>query len=190
MIPPPGFDQTCSHHWKQPLLALDTKLISGKQEEINVTESILNITVYERMIFWITVGASFHLFVLNCNLVIKVMKSVILQLFVSNYRTLYSMYEKNLIQWLHPWWHRLAKEWRRRTSSRNTGLNLNLNLNLNLTFLYHHQMKMFPDEVGYHDVFRPAQPLHSRKIYTRSASSAPGPTIQFLLLACLCAFFV
>ncbi|XP_030256959.1 carbonic anhydrase-like [Sparus aurata] len=51
-------------------------------------------------------------------------------------------------------------------------------------------MKMFPAEAGYHDVFRPAQPLHSRKIYTRSASSAPGPTTQFLLLACLCAFFV
>ncbi|XP_073346065.1 uncharacterized protein [Pagrus major] len=51
-------------------------------------------------------------------------------------------------------------------------------------------MKMFPTQAGYHDVFRPAQQLHSRTIYTKSASSTPGPIIQFLLLACLCAFFI
>ncbi|XP_070782997.1 uncharacterized protein [Enoplosus armatus] len=52
----------------------------------------------------------------------------------------------------------------------------------------HNLMMMFPTQAGYHDVFRPSQPLRSRTIYTTSASGAPGPIILFLLLACLCAF--
>nr|XP_046232575.1 carbonic anhydrase 4-like [Scatophagus argus]XP_046232576.1 carbonic anhydrase 4-like [Scatophagus argus] len=49
---------------------------------------------------------------------------------------------------------------------------------------------MFPTQTGYHDVFRPAQPVNSRTIYTTaSASSAPAPILLPLLLAFLCAFF-
>ncbi|XP_071763457.2 uncharacterized protein LOC139918085 [Centroberyx gerrardi] len=51
-------------------------------------------------------------------------------------------------------------------------------------------MKMFPRHAGYHDVYRPQQPLHSRKVYTTAASSAPGPMMMFLLLACFCALSV
>ncbi|KAM9336750.1 uncharacterized protein ABDE67_019778 [Symphorus nematophorus] len=52
-------------------------------------------------------------------------------------------------------------------------------------------MMKFPTQAGYHNVFRPPQSLHSRKIYTtKSASTAPGPNIVFLLLACLCAYFM
>ncbi|XP_041818221.1 carbonic anhydrase 4-like [Chelmon rostratus] len=52
-------------------------------------------------------------------------------------------------------------------------------------------MNMFPTKTAYHDVFRPAQPLHNRTIYsTTSGSRAPGPAILFLLLTCLCAFFL
>ncbi|XP_076615204.1 uncharacterized protein LOC143338596 isoform X2 [Chaetodon auriga] len=52
-------------------------------------------------------------------------------------------------------------------------------------------MTMFPTQTGYHNVFRPAQSLHNRTIYTSSSGScAPGLTILFLLLTCLCAFFI
>ncbi|XP_060884459.1 uncharacterized protein LOC132955580 isoform X1 [Labrus mixtus] len=47
-------------------------------------------------------------------------------------------------------------------------------------------MMLFPTHAGYENVFRPAQALNNRKIFT-SASSAPGPIKLFLLLACLCA---
>uniref|UniRef100_A0A8C2YXA1 Carbonic anhydrase n=1 Tax=Cyclopterus lumpus TaxID=8103 RepID=A0A8C2YXA1_CYCLU len=47
---------------------------------------------------------------------------------------------------------------------------------------------MFPTHAGYHNVYRPKQSLHNRKVYTtKSASSAPGPIILLLLLPCLCA---
>ncbi|XP_072229023.1 uncharacterized protein [Leuresthes tenuis] len=49
-------------------------------------------------------------------------------------------------------------------------------------------MRKFPKHAGYHDVFRPTQSLHSRKIYT-SASSVPQPILCYVLLACLCAIF-
>lgn len=53
---------------------------------------------------------------------------------------------------------------------------------------------MFPTQAGYQKVFRPTQPLHSRRIY--SSSSASGATSSFynasliliLLPPCLCAF--
>ncbi|XP_056152540.1 carbonic anhydrase 4-like [Lampris incognitus] len=46
-------------------------------------------------------------------------------------------------------------------------------------------MKLFPVHAGYHDVYRPKQILHGRKIYTTAASSSPGPTTFLLLLGCL-----
>ncbi|XP_068439575.1 uncharacterized protein [Clinocottus analis] len=49
-------------------------------------------------------------------------------------------------------------------------------------------INMFPTHAGYHNVYRPTQPLNNRKIYTTSASSAPVPIILLLLLACLCSF--
>ncbi|XP_039991085.1 LOW QUALITY PROTEIN: carbonic anhydrase 4-like [Xiphias gladius] len=50
-------------------------------------------------------------------------------------------------------------------------------------------MLLFPRQAGYRNVFRPTQSLHSRTVYTtRSAASAPGPIIPFLLLACLVSF--
>ncbi|XP_059181262.1 carbonic anhydrase 4-like isoform X2 [Centropristis striata] len=50
-------------------------------------------------------------------------------------------------------------------------------------------MKLFPTLAGYTNVFRPRQNLHSRAVLvTKSASSAPGPIMLLLLLACLGAF--
>ncbi|XP_028991076.1 carbonic anhydrase 4-like [Betta splendens] len=44
----------------------------------------------------------------------------------------------------------------------------------------------FPDQMGYYSVFRPAQPLNGRTIYTTgSASASPGPVAAYVLLACL-----
>ncbi|XP_029933707.1 carbonic anhydrase 4-like [Myripristis murdjan] len=51
-------------------------------------------------------------------------------------------------------------------------------------------MKMFPHRAGYHNVYRPTQSLHSRKVYTTAASSAPGPMMLILLLACFCVFAI
>ncbi|XP_008281500.1 carbonic anhydrase-like [Stegastes partitus] len=51
-------------------------------------------------------------------------------------------------------------------------------------------MKMFPTYAGYNDVFRPSQRLHSRTIFTTSASTSPGPILMSLLLASLCAIFL
>ncbi|XP_033974835.1 carbonic anhydrase 4-like [Trematomus bernacchii] len=48
-------------------------------------------------------------------------------------------------------------------------------------------MTMFPTETGYHNVFRSAQGLHSRTVYT-TAAAARAPVSISLLLACLCAF--
>ncbi|XP_027858615.1 carbonic anhydrase 4-like isoform X2 [Xiphophorus couchianus] len=39
-------------------------------------------------------------------------------------------------------------------------------------------MALFPENAGYHNVFRPSQSLHSRKVYTTAA--APGPGIWFM----------
>uniref|UniRef100_UPI0037E86417 uncharacterized protein n=1 Tax=Semicossyphus pulcher TaxID=241346 RepID=UPI0037E86417 len=51
-------------------------------------------------------------------------------------------------------------------------------------------MMMFPTHAGYRNVFRPAQSLHNRTIFTTaSAPSVPGPVTLCLLLACLCALF-
>ncbi|GLD57427.1 carbonic anhydrase-like protein [Lates japonicus] len=45
-------------------------------------------------------------------------------------------------------------------------------------------MLLFPTKAGYQDVFRPAQSLRGRTIYaSKSAASAPGPIILFLLLS-------
>ncbi|MED6252393.1 hypothetical protein ATANTOWER_011064 [Ataeniobius toweri] len=49
----------------------------------------------------------------------------------------------------------------------------------------HHLMKMFPKNAGYHNVFRPRQSLHSRKVYTTAAATVPGPTLFYLLLSCI-----
>ncbi|XP_067432186.1 uncharacterized protein [Thunnus thynnus] len=51
-------------------------------------------------------------------------------------------------------------------------------------------MMMFPTHTKNQNVFRPTQSLHGRTIYTTAASAVPGPIIPFLLLACLCHFFV
>lgn len=51
----------------------------------------------------------------------------------------------------------------------------------------HDLMKMFPTEMGYHDVFRPTQTLHDRVVFHRSASAAQTPTFLVLLLT-TCAF--
>uniref|UniRef100_A0A3Q2Q8S4 Alpha-carbonic anhydrase domain-containing protein n=1 Tax=Fundulus heteroclitus TaxID=8078 RepID=A0A3Q2Q8S4_FUNHE len=53
----------------------------------------------------------------------------------------------------------------------------------------HDLMAMFPTNAGYHDVFRPRQSLHSRKVYTTAAATVPGPVLFSLLLSCLCALF-
>lgn len=50
-------------------------------------------------------------------------------------------------------------------------------------------MTKFSTQAGYHNVYRPTQRLHNRKVYsTKSASSASGPITLLLLLACLYAF--
>ncbi|TNN54278.1 Carbonic anhydrase 4 [Liparis tanakae] len=51
-------------------------------------------------------------------------------------------------------------------------------------------MKMFPTHAGHHNVFRPTQSLHQRKVFsTKSASGARRPLVALLLLpACLWAF--
>ncbi|XP_028286208.1 carbonic anhydrase-like [Parambassis ranga] len=49
---------------------------------------------------------------------------------------------------------------------------------------------MFPDELKYHDVFRPTQPHNDRKIYSTSASCSPAPVLWPLLLTSLCAFWL
>lgn len=50
-------------------------------------------------------------------------------------------------------------------------------------------MTMFPTLAGHHNVYRPTQSLHKRKVYsTKSASGAPGPIVLLLLPACLWAF--
>ncbi|XP_033466762.1 uncharacterized protein LOC117246865 [Epinephelus lanceolatus] len=50
-------------------------------------------------------------------------------------------------------------------------------------------MTKFSTEAGYHNVYRPTQLLHNRKVYsTKSASSASGPITLLLLLACLYTF--
>ncbi|XP_069547695.1 uncharacterized protein [Brachyistius frenatus] len=51
-------------------------------------------------------------------------------------------------------------------------------------------MMMFPSWAGHQHVFRPTQSLHSRTIYTSSASISPGPVSLFLLLVCLCGIFM
>ncbi|XP_041672214.1 carbonic anhydrase-like [Cheilinus undulatus] len=49
-------------------------------------------------------------------------------------------------------------------------------------------MKMFPTHAGYKNVFRPAQDLHNRTVFTtKSTAGAPVPVLLFLLLACFCA---
>ncbi|XP_033963923.1 uncharacterized protein [Pseudochaenichthys georgianus] len=48
-------------------------------------------------------------------------------------------------------------------------------------------MMMFPNETGYHNVFRCAQGLHGRTVYT-TAAAARAPVSISLLLVCLCAF--
>ncbi|XP_021172448.2 carbonic anhydrase 4 [Fundulus heteroclitus] len=53
----------------------------------------------------------------------------------------------------------------------------------------HDLMAMFPTNAGYHDVFRPRQSLHSRKVYTTAAATVPGPVLFSLLLSCLCVLF-
>ncbi|XP_043959291.1 carbonic anhydrase 4-like isoform X3 [Gambusia affinis] len=52
-------------------------------------------------------------------------------------------------------------------------------------------MALFPENAGYHNVFRSSQSLHSRKIYTTAAAAGtgPGPVWVYLLLPCLCALF-
>ncbi|KAM4715239.1 uncharacterized protein FYW61_018182 [Anableps anableps] len=50
-------------------------------------------------------------------------------------------------------------------------------------------MAMFPENAGYHNVFRPRQSLHSRKVYTTAAAAVPGPILFYLLLPCFCALF-
>ncbi|XP_015249735.1 PREDICTED: carbonic anhydrase 4-like [Cyprinodon variegatus] len=53
----------------------------------------------------------------------------------------------------------------------------------------HELMAMFPKHAGYHDVFRPRQALHSRKVLTTAAATVPGPVLFYLLLSCLFALF-
>ncbi|XP_043959290.1 carbonic anhydrase 4-like isoform X2 [Gambusia affinis] len=52
-------------------------------------------------------------------------------------------------------------------------------------------MALFPENAGYHNVFRSSQSLHSRKIYTTAAAAGTGsgPVWVYLLLPCLCALF-
>ncbi|XP_023196309.1 carbonic anhydrase-like [Xiphophorus maculatus] len=62
-------------------------------------------------------------------------------------------------------------------------------------------MALFPENAGYHNVFRPGQSLHSRKVYTTAAAPGPGPVAGpgpgpspgpvwvYLLLPCLCALY-
>uniref|UniRef100_A0A3P9QK25 Carbonic anhydrase n=1 Tax=Poecilia reticulata TaxID=8081 RepID=A0A3P9QK25_POERE len=52
-------------------------------------------------------------------------------------------------------------------------------------------MATFPKNAGYHNVFRPAQAVNSRKIFTTAAATGPGPgpVWVYLLLPCLCALF-
>lgn len=52
----------------------------------------------------------------------------------------------------------------------------------------HNLMKMFPSEMGYHNVFRPKQSLHERTVSYRSASAANTPTFLVLLLTSTLAF--
>uniref|UniRef100_A0A8C6ULV8 Alpha-carbonic anhydrase domain-containing protein n=1 Tax=Neogobius melanostomus TaxID=47308 RepID=A0A8C6ULV8_9GOBI len=53
----------------------------------------------------------------------------------------------------------------------------------------HTLMLMFPTEMDYHDVYRPAQSLHNRTITYRSVASAPNiPTVLVLLLTASCIF--
>lgn len=51
-------------------------------------------------------------------------------------------------------------------------------------------MAMFQTHAGYYNVYRPEQSLHSRTVFTSSASRARGAIILPLLLAYLTAFFV
>ncbi|XP_034563715.1 carbonic anhydrase 4-like [Notolabrus celidotus] len=52
-------------------------------------------------------------------------------------------------------------------------------------------MKMFPTHAGYHNVYRQAQSLHNRTIFTTaSASGSPCPIMLTLLLACLCVLMI
>ncbi|XP_053197053.1 receptor-type tyrosine-protein phosphatase gamma-like [Scomber japonicus] len=51
-------------------------------------------------------------------------------------------------------------------------------------------MMMFPSQTKNHNVYRPVQSLNGRKVYTTAGSSVHGPIIRFLLLACLCHFFL
>uniref|UniRef100_A0A3B3UT92 Carbonic anhydrase n=1 Tax=Poecilia latipinna TaxID=48699 RepID=A0A3B3UT92_9TELE len=50
-------------------------------------------------------------------------------------------------------------------------------------------MAMFPENTGYHNIFRPTQPLHSRKIFTTAAAAGLVPVWVYLLLPCLCTLF-
>uniref|UniRef100_A0A3B5KW54 Alpha-carbonic anhydrase domain-containing protein n=1 Tax=Xiphophorus couchianus TaxID=32473 RepID=A0A3B5KW54_9TELE len=62
-------------------------------------------------------------------------------------------------------------------------------------------MALFPENARYHNVFRPSQSLHSRKVYTTAAAPGPGPVAGpgpgpspgpvwvYLLLPCLCALY-
>lgn len=52
----------------------------------------------------------------------------------------------------------------------------------------HSLMQKFPTEMKYHDVYRPAQGLHDRTVYHRSASAANLPTPLVLLLTSTCIF--
>uniref|UniRef100_A0A3Q1GPM0 Carbonic anhydrase n=1 Tax=Acanthochromis polyacanthus TaxID=80966 RepID=A0A3Q1GPM0_9TELE len=51
----------------------------------------------------------------------------------------------------------------------------------------HNLMMMFPTHAGYSNVFRPTQRLHTRTVFTTSASSSSGSMLPVLLLAYLCA---
>nr|XP_054605156.1 uncharacterized protein LOC107387984 [Nothobranchius furzeri]XP_054605157.1 uncharacterized protein LOC107387984 [Nothobranchius furzeri] len=51
-------------------------------------------------------------------------------------------------------------------------------------------MTMFPKYTGFHNVYRPIQPLNARTVYTtRSASCISAPVLLYPLLVCLCAHF-
>uniref|UniRef100_A0AAQ5XEI9 Carbonic anhydrase n=1 Tax=Amphiprion ocellaris TaxID=80972 RepID=A0AAQ5XEI9_AMPOC len=54
----------------------------------------------------------------------------------------------------------------------------------------HNLMMMFPTHAGYSDVFRPTQRLHTRTVFTTSASSFSGSMLPVLLLAYLCAILM